>query len=87
MTRSPTAAGGRAKYKVGDYDGVVADCARAIKLTPDFAVNYLYRGLAKYELGDYEDAIADCNRALALNPGECGRLRQPRARQVQIGRL
>ena len=57
-----------AKYDLGDYEGAVQDCNKAIELDPDYASAYYNRGIAKYGLGDYEGAVQDYSKAIELNP-------------------
>jgi tetratricopeptide (TPR) repeat protein len=51
-----------------DYEGAVADSARAIGLDPKLAGAWSSRGCARFHLGDAEGAIADCTRAIELDP-------------------
>ncbi len=57
------------KYRQRNYPGAVIEIDRAIKLKPDYAIAYDFRGLIKYKnLGDFPGALADFDRALAINP-------------------
>lgn len=51
-----------------NWDGVVADCTRAVQLDPDFASAYSLRGSAYEKKGELAQAVADWTRALALCP-------------------
>ena len=56
------------KYKQGDYQGAIADYAKAIEINPQDVGAYTNRGIAKNGLKDYQGAIADYNKALEINP-------------------
>jgi tetratricopeptide (TPR) repeat protein len=58
---------GNAEYSLGDYEGVIADCNKAIRFNPFNAIAYIDRGFAKSDLDDHEGAIADYNKAIRLN--------------------
>jgi tetratricopeptide (TPR) repeat protein/predicted aspartyl protease len=51
-----------------DLDKAVADCDRALRLTPRTAAILDSRGLAHLRGGDLDKALADYNAALALEP-------------------
>jgi tetratricopeptide (TPR) repeat protein len=53
---------------LGRYEDAVRDCDRALKLNPDLAPAYNYRGLAHYRLHQPEEAISDYTRAIELGP-------------------
>ena len=59
---------GNAKNKMGDYEGAIADCDRALEIRPQYARAYNNRGNAKSNMGDYEGAIADYDRAIEISP-------------------
>jgi len=54
------------KYYLEDYQGAIADFNEAIRLKPDDAWAYVWRGDAKYKLGDYQGAIEDYREAAWL---------------------
>ncbi|MCO5798401.1 MAG: serine protease [Dolichospermum sp. LBC05a] len=56
------------KYEQKDYRGVIVASTEVIRLTPNNANAYIYRGNARYELGDKQAAIADYNQAIKINP-------------------
>jgi serine/threonine-protein kinase len=49
-------------------EAALADCEQALRLNPELAPAYFYRGLARQELRDPAGALADFNRALELDP-------------------
>ena len=53
--------------KAGDFDIATADCTEAIRLDPESAKAYCYRGLARLEIDD-DAAGADCTEAIRLDP-------------------
>ncbi len=59
---------GKAKYDQGDYKGAIDDFNKAIKLKPDEASFYNYRGLAKSKTDDYKGEIQDYTEAIKLKP-------------------
>ena len=59
---------GLEKYKVGNYQGAIADWNKAIEINPQDALAYYNRGLAKYDLGDYQGAIVDYDKAIEIKP-------------------
>ena len=61
-------AAANAKMNLGDYDGAIADCDRAIALDPDDPGGCNIRGMSKWRKGDNNDAIADFDRAIELDP-------------------
>ena len=53
----------------GEYDQAIAHCTEAIRLKPDYAEAYVYRGAAHVANGEQDDqAIADCTEAIRLKP-------------------
>ncbi|HSW67653.1 MAG TPA: tetratricopeptide repeat protein [Bacteroidales bacterium] len=42
--------------------------SQAIRLQPDFAQAYTFRGSAKFDIGDFAGAMEDYTRAIELNP-------------------
>ena len=63
---------GRARYRLGDYDGAIDDYSAAIRLDRKRADVYLNRGLVHYTKVEIEDALADMNIALYRDPHEPG---------------
>lgn len=59
---------GRARYRLGDYAGAIADYSIAIRLDRKRADIYLNRGLTHYAKAEIEDALADMNIALYRDP-------------------
>lgn len=57
-----------ARYQLGDYEGTISDCMRAINLNPNHANAYQKSGLARYQISDCEGAIADFSQAIRVNP-------------------
>ena len=57
-----------AKERKRDYDGAIADCTQAIKLSPKDAGGYHCRGLMKQKKGDIKGAEADFARGKQLAP-------------------
>jgi tetratricopeptide (TPR) repeat protein len=49
-----------------DFDGAIADCTKAIELSPELAKAFRLRGNAKRAKGDRFGAIDDLDRALQL---------------------
>lgn len=52
-----------------DYDRAIADFTEAVRLSPQNAMAYRYRGLSWNSKGDHDRAIADFSVAIRLNPG------------------
>ena len=52
-----------------DPKGGMSAYGRAIRLNPDLAEAYNYRGVSKAALGQNDDAIADYDEAIRLKPG------------------
>ncbi len=59
---------GYAKFNNNDYESAISDFERALRLNPDSAYVYGYRGLAKVELGRSREAIVDFDQALRTDP-------------------
>lgn len=57
---------GKQKSEAGDYKGAIADYTQVIRLAPEDAIAYYYRGNAKDKLGMMEAAKADLQTALIL---------------------
>ncbi len=53
---------------MGDFQGALDDCNRAIPLNPRLRSNYSNRGWIYSNLGEYEQAIADYTYAMTLDP-------------------
>ncbi len=49
-------------------EAALADCEQALRLNPELALAYFYRGLARQGLRDPAGALSDFNRALELDP-------------------
>ncbi|MEH2242265.1 tetratricopeptide repeat protein [Nostoc sp.] len=56
------------RYRLKDYQAVLADLNQAIKLQPDDADSYSTRGDVYLELKNYQAALADFNQAIQLQP-------------------
>jgi tetratricopeptide (TPR) repeat protein len=54
--------------QAGDLDKALSECELAIKMAPDFALAYQYRGLIYDEMGQLEKAIADFQETVRLDP-------------------
>lgn len=54
------------------YEEATADYAKAIELSPSFAVAWINRGVAKRKLQRYEEALTDYAKAIELNPNFAG---------------
>lgn len=52
-----------------DAHAAIADCYRALTLTPDAALVYMLRSEAHWLLGDRDNSAADVRRAEELEPG------------------
>ena len=59
---------GIAKSKLGDFEGAIIDCDKAIELNPKSAPAYHNRSINKTSLGDFEEAVVDCDKAIEINP-------------------
>ena len=51
-----------------DYKGAIDDWTQVIKINPNYANAYYYRGVIRYELGDKQGAIDDYSQAIKINP-------------------
>jgi len=54
----------------GDYDLAIAAFTEAIRLNPNYALSYRWRGYTYGEKGDYDREIADLNQAIRLDPND-----------------
>ena len=59
---------GNSCYHKREYDQAIADYSEAIRLDPEYAMAYYYRGVAYGDKGDYDAAVADCTEAVRLDP-------------------
>ncbi len=59
---------GAAYLAKGDVDAAVADCSRAIDLSPKLTSAWATRAQARAKKGELQGAIADYERALELDP-------------------
>ena len=59
---------GRIKSQLKLFKESIEDCDQAIRLNPDNAFTYHFRGIAKDSLGMFKEAIQDYNEAIARNP-------------------
>ena len=50
------------------YESAITDFDEAIRINPDYAEAYYYRGFAKQHLEYYESAITDFDEAIRINP-------------------
>ena len=57
---------GNANYENGLYQLAIENYDTAIRLNPDYALAYIWRGFAKFELRQHAAAIQDCYTARAL---------------------
>jgi tetratricopeptide (TPR) repeat protein len=57
-----------ARYQLGDYEGTISDCMRAININPNHLKAYQKSGLARYQISDSQGAIADFSEAIRINP-------------------
>jgi len=58
---------GRARYRLGDYEGAIADYSIVLQSEKRRADVYLNRALAYYANGDLNDALGDLNMAIFLD--------------------
>jgi tetratricopeptide (TPR) repeat protein len=58
------------RLEIGDYQGAMADYARAAELNPHQTTIYNNLGLAKYSAGDVAGAIADYTKAIEQDSNE-----------------
>jgi len=56
------------KEEKGDYKGAIVAYTEAIKIDPNNAVAYNYRGTLRSDLGEKQGAIQDYNQAIKINP-------------------
>jgi tetratricopeptide (TPR) repeat protein len=59
---------GKLKYQQEDYEGAIAAFTQAIRLNPDDATAYNYRGNIRNLLKDHQGAIEDYTQALQIDP-------------------
>ena len=59
---------GTAKAALGDREGAISDCNRALKINPKNALAYNNRANNKLGKRDYSGALADCNKSISLDP-------------------
>ena len=52
----------------GKHEDAIKQFTRAIKLMPDFAQAYTYRGSAKFDTGDLKGAHDDYTKAIEIDP-------------------
>ena len=57
-----------ARHALGDLDGALADCDRALQLRPNYASARNERGAIRRDLDDVAGALADFDEALRLDP-------------------
>ena len=60
--------GASAHANKGDYDKAIADYDKAIRLTPDNAQWYVFRGTVFLQQGQFGKALADVRAAIKLDP-------------------
>jgi len=54
----------------GNNDAALADCSKAIELTPDDSQAYIKRSVVKFAKSDFAGAITDCSKAISLQPND-----------------
>jgi tetratricopeptide (TPR) repeat protein len=59
---------GMNKHRAQDWNGAIADYSEALRLSPELADAFYWRGIARTQTRDYQDAIADFNETLRLRP-------------------
>ena len=59
---------GRARYRLGDYEGALTSLEEVVAATPENAAAQLWAGLAAYGLEDYASAAGYYERAVQLAP-------------------
>ncbi|GEM_PF-2197451 len=75
------------RYLVADYEGAIPCFTAALRLDPECAPLYAYRGDAYRLLCEYDRAIADYSAALRWNPASAPVLAQRAAAQRRKGDL
>lgn len=68
QTASTYVTSGLEKYRLGDYDGAIADYSKALDLNSSYIGAYNNRGLAKSKQGNFDGAIADYSQAIKMKP-------------------
>ncbi len=58
----------RARYDLGDWDGAIALCNRAIEMDSRWPQAYQLRGWAKSGKNDYDSALKDFDKVISLEP-------------------
>jgi tetratricopeptide (TPR) repeat protein len=53
--------------RAGDFDKALADLDKVVKLNPDFAPGWQYRGLAHDAMGSKHEALSDLDRAIDVD--------------------
>jgi tetratricopeptide (TPR) repeat protein len=59
---------GKTYLREHDYENAINEYSLAIKLKPNYALAYVYRGDAHELKGQYDRAIEDLNKAIELDP-------------------
>src|SRR5262245_18832067 len=57
---------GLARYRLGDYEGAIADCNRALAINPRLSDGYNTCGITRLAQKDYDAALVDLERAIAI---------------------
>jgi len=65
----------KAFYNKGDYDAAIRQSDAAIRLDPNMALAYYYRGASYQQKSEYYKALVDYNRALHFDPQSTDALR------------
>jgi tetratricopeptide (TPR) repeat protein len=68
QTASTFVTSGLDKYRMGDYDGAIADYTKALDLNSSYLGAYNNRGMAKSKQGNFDGAIADYAQAIKMKP-------------------
>lgn len=68
QTASTYVTSGLDKYRMGDYDGAIADYNKALDLNSSYLGAYNNRGMAKSKQGNFDGAIADFSQAIKMKP-------------------